>query len=56
MESAMADPDWLDDEIAARLAEHYTRERLRESKKTERRNRWQKILLDGVRVATEPFY
>jgi hypothetical protein len=49
----MADPDWLDDFVAARLAEHYARVRLRESKKTARSNRWQKIILERQQQAEE---
>jgi hypothetical protein len=52
MESAMADPDWPDDCVAACLAEHYARVRLRESKKIAKGDRWQKVLLE-LRQQTE---
>jgi hypothetical protein len=36
----------IDTYEAARVAEHYARVHLRESKKAERSHRWQKVLLD----------
>jgi hypothetical protein len=40
----MANEDSIDDYTAARLAEHYARVRLRESKKAAKRTRWQKVI------------
>jgi hypothetical protein len=38
--------DSVDAYVAARVAEHYARVHLRQSKKAERSDRWQKILLE----------
>jgi hypothetical protein len=43
----------MNDEIAPRLAVHHARVNLRKTKKTERRNRWQKILREREQQADE---
>jgi hypothetical protein len=51
----MANEDSIDDYTAARLAEHYARVRLCESKKAAKRTRWQKVIESGQHGGTSRF-